>query len=154
MSVSWQAAEDRTADANAGLRASPRVLVLQNELLSNLPLAASIARAGFDVIGPFDRVSQSYEWIENERPDAAVLDIALQDGISFSLATELVRRRIPFLFYTSWGDPELIPLEFREMPFLERPIHFALVAKLLSKMIEGRQVLEVHAQGDLELAED
>jgi DNA-binding NtrC family response regulator len=135
----------------ARLAARPRA----PERIAVEPAPCSVHRkGGVRCHWPFDRVSQSYEWIENERPDAAVLDIALQDGVSFSLATELVRRRIPFLFYTSWGDPELIPLELREMPFLERPIHFALVAKLLSKMIEGRQVLEVHAQGDLELAED
>jgi DNA-binding response OmpR family regulator len=115
---------------------------------------ASIARAGFDIVGPFNRVSQALDWIENDHPDAAVLDIALWDGVSFDLAGELQRRKVPFLFYTSWDSLEVIPLELRDMPFLEKPIHLVLVAKLLSKMITGGQVLEVHREGDPEFSED
>ncbi|WP_048708483.1 hypothetical protein [Microvirga massiliensis] len=116
--------------------------MLQRELLPDLPLVASIARAGFDVVGPFNRVSQAVSWMENDLPDAAVLDIALRDGHSFDLAGELYRRNIPLLFYTSWDDLELIPIGFRELPFLEKPIHRVLVAKLLSRMISDRQVVE------------
>jgi two-component SAPR family response regulator len=135
MSVTWHAA-DRSAAATEVARAQPRVLVLQTELLPNLPLVASIARAGFEVVGPLNRISQALTRLEDDPPDAVILDIALRDGISFNLARELLRRKIPFLFYTSWGDMELIPPELREMPLLEKPMHFVLVAKLLSRMIK------------------
>jgi DNA-binding NtrC family response regulator len=124
------------AAANDVSRAQPRVLVLQTELLPNLPLVASIARAGFEVVGPLNRISQALIRLEDDPPDAVILDIALRDGISFNLARELLRRKIPFLFYTSWGDMELIPPELREMPLLEKPMHFVLVAKLLARMIK------------------
>jgi hypothetical protein len=124
------------ATASDGILAQPRVLVLQTELLPNLPLVASIARAGFEVVSPLNRISQALTRLEDDPPDAAILDIALRDGISFNLARELLRRKIPFLFYTSWGDMELIPPELREMPLLEKPMHFVLVAKLLSRMIK------------------
>jgi hypothetical protein len=140
--------------ATEGSGTQPRILVLQRELLPNLPVVASIARAGFDIVGPFNRVSQALDWIENDHPDAAVLDIALWDGVSFDLAGELQRRKVPLLFYTSWDSLEVIPLELRDMPFLEKPIHLVLVAKLLSKMITGGQVLEVHREGDPEFSED
>jgi two-component SAPR family response regulator len=124
------------ATASDGILAQPRVLVLQTELLPNLPLVASIARAGFEVMGPFNRISQALTRLEDDPPDAVILDIALRDGISFNLARELLRRKIPFLFYTSWGDMELIPPELRDMPLLEKPMHFVLVAKLLARMIK------------------
>jgi two-component SAPR family response regulator len=135
MSVTWHAA-DRSAAATEVARAQPRVLVLQTELLPNLPLVASIARAGFEVVGPLNRISQALTRLKDDPPDAVILDIALRDGISFNLARELLRRKIPFLFYTSWGDMELIPPELREMPLLEKPMHFVLVAKLLARMIK------------------
>ncbi|WP_048709671.1 response regulator [Microvirga massiliensis] len=128
--------------------------MLQRELLPNLPLVASLARLGLDVAGPFNRVSQARTWIESNRPDAAVLDIALWDGTSFDLADELQRREVPFLFYTSWDDLAAIPLELREMPFLEKPVHLALVAKLLSKMIADGQVIETRREDDQNLPED
>jgi hypothetical protein len=147
-SPSKTAAGDHGPVATEGSRSQPRVLVLQRELLPDLPLVASIARAGLEVVGPFNKVSEAFDWIANDRPDAAVLDIALWDGVSFDLAGELHRRKIPFLFYTSWDDTELIPIELREMPFLEKPIHLVLVARLLSKMIKRGQVLEGQEEDD------
>jgi hypothetical protein len=148
------AASDQGSAATDEASTQPRVLVLQRDLLPNLPLVASIARAGLNVVGPFNRVSQALDWIETNRPDAAVLDIALWDGASFDLADELHRGKVPFLFYTSWDDLAAIPLELREMPFLEKPIHFVLVAKLLSKMLTDGQVREIQRKGDLDFAED
>ena len=149
------AASDQGSAANDEVCPQPRVLVLQRDLLPNLPLVASIARAGFNVVGPFNRVSQALDWIESNRPDAAVLDITLWDGASFDLvADELQRRKVPFLFYTSWDDLEAIPLGLREMPFLEKPIHLVLVAKLLSKMITDGQILEVQREDDQNFTTD
>jgi hypothetical protein len=134
--VSWHLTRDHAPSANDGSRVQPRVLVLQTELHPDLALIASIARVGVDIVGPLCELSQAWKWIEKtERFDAAILDITLQDGIAFDLASELLRRKIPFLFYTPVNQAELIPTELREMPFLEKPVHFVLVAKLLSKMI-------------------
>jgi hypothetical protein len=77
------ASSDHGSAATDGSCTQPRVLVLQRALLPDLLLVASIARAGLAVVGPFNRVSQALAWIESNRPDAAVLDIALWDGASF-----------------------------------------------------------------------
>ena len=74
------AASDQGSAATDEAPTQPRVLVLQRDLLPNLPLVASIARVGLDVAGPFNRVSQARTWIETNRPAAAVLDIVLWDG--------------------------------------------------------------------------
>jgi DNA-binding NtrC family response regulator len=149
--IFWRAtAGDYGAAANDTSWPQPRVLVLQRELLPNLSLMTSITRAGLDVVGPFTRVSQARTWIESNRPDAAVLDVALWDGLAFDLAGVLIRRGIPLLFYTSWTDTSLIPVELRTMPFLEKPVHLVLVAKLLTRMIMDGQVLEVQEDEDFD----
>ena len=151
MTIFWRAtAGNYGAAANDTSRPRPRVLVLQRELLPNLSLMTSITRAGLDVVGPFTRVSQARTWIESHRPDAAVLDVALWDGLAFDLAGALLRRGIPILFYTSWTDTSLIPVELRTMPFLEKPVHLVLVAKLLTRMIADGQVLEIQAEKDFD----
>jgi hypothetical protein len=82
--IFWKAsAGDCGTPANDEVCPRPRVLVLQRDLLPNLSLMTSLARAGLDVVGPFTRVAQARTWIESNRPDAAVLDIALWDGASF-----------------------------------------------------------------------
>jgi two-component SAPR family response regulator len=155
MSVIWEAVSgDHGVAANDEFCIQPRILVLQRELITNLPLAASITNAGYDFVGPFNTVSRAFSWIESNRPDAAILDINLRDGVSFDLAAELLRRKIPLLFYTSWDNTEHIPTELRDLPFLEKPAHLVLVARLLSKLLKDGQVLEAHREEDLDFAED
>jgi DNA-binding NtrC family response regulator len=151
VTVLWEAtAGDHGAAANDAAWPQCRILVLQRDLLPNLSLLTSITRAGLDVVGPFTRVAQARTWIESHRPDAAVLDVALWDGLAFDLAGALLRRGIPILFYTSWTDTSLIPAELRAMPFLEKPVHLVLVAKLLTRMIADGQVLEIQAEKDFD----
>jgi DNA-binding NtrC family response regulator len=149
VTIFWKAtAGDHGAAANDATWPQCRILVLQRDLLPNLSLLTSITRAGLEVVGPFTRVAQARTWIESHRPDAAVLDVALWDGLAFDLAGALLRWGIPILFYTSWTDTGLIPGELRAMPFLEKPMHLVLVAKLLTRMIADGQVLEVQAKED------
>ena len=149
MTILWKAtAGDYGGAANDAAWPQPRILVLQRELLPNLSLVTSITRAGLEVVGPFTRIAQARTWIESNRPDAAVLDVALWDGLAFDLAGVLIRRGIPILFYTSWTDTSLIPVELRTMPFLEKPVHLVLVARLLTRMIADGQIFEVPKQED------
>ncbi|WP_048709338.1 hypothetical protein [Microvirga massiliensis] len=144
MTILWKAsAGNFSAPANDEVCPQPRVLVLQRDLIPNLALLTSLTRAGLEIIGPFTKVSQARTWIASNRPDAAVLDVALWDGLAFDLAGVLIRRGIPLLFYTSWTDTSLIPGELRAMPFLEKPVHLVLVTKLLTRMIADGQVFEV-----------
>jgi DNA-binding NtrC family response regulator len=144
VTILWKAsAGDFGAPANDEVCPQPRVLVLQRDLLPNLALVTSLTRAGLEVVGPFTKVSQAHTWIASNRPDAAVLDVALWDGLAFDLAGVLIRRGIPLLFYTSWTDTSLLPDELRAMPFLEKPVHLVLVTKVLTRMIADGQVFEV-----------
>ena len=90
-------------------------------------------------MGPFSRASQAFNCVEDAPPEAAVLDVALRDGLSFGPAQELLRRNSQLLFYTSWGDMDLIPDQLRGMPLLAKPAHVVLVAKLLLKLVKDRQ---------------
>jgi DNA-binding NtrC family response regulator len=153
--VTWQvSARDYGRAANDESASQPRILVLQRELVPNLSLISSIASAGFDPVGPFNKVSRAISWLERERPDAAILDTELRDGVCLDLANELLRRQIPFLFYTSQGDRDRIPTKLGNLPFLEKPTHFVLVTRLLSKLHRDGQVLEAESEDDLERLED
>ncbi|WP_156312714.1 hypothetical protein [Microvirga massiliensis] len=153
--VTWQvSARDYGKPANDESTSQPRILVLQRELVPNLSLISSIAGAGFDPVGPFNKVSRAISWLGRELPDAAILDTELKDGACFDLANEFLRERIPFLFYTSRSDRDRIPTKMRNLPFLEKPTHFVLVTKLLSKLHRDGQVLEAESEDDVELLED
>ena len=95
------------------------------------------ARHGFDIGGPFNKLAHAFTWLEIEIPDAAILDIALLDGVSFDLALELRRKNIPVIFYSSWREIFPVPDELKGVPFLEKPVHSVLVPMLLSSVIVG-----------------
>ena len=49
-------------------------------------------------------------------PDAAVLDVNLGTETSLSVAEELARRKIPFVFATGYGDNIMVPQSFSRRP--------------------------------------
>jgi DNA-binding response OmpR family regulator len=54
---------------------------------------------------------------------AALLDIGLGDGPSFSVAEFLAGRGVPFAFLTGY-DATDIPLQLRDHPILNKPMSF------------------------------
>lgn len=111
------------------------VLLLQSDLLAGVALATQIKEQGYEVAGPYTRISRAQQWLDTHTPQATILDVALADGTSFELAGLLVERGIPVLFYSAFDAFEQMPVEVRELPFLEKPTHQAILLKLLPRLI-------------------
>jgi DNA-binding response OmpR family regulator len=109
MTMVWRA-EDRPA----------RVLVVEDEALIAMDLQAALCRAGCDVVGPVAGIKEAAHLAAEERLDAAVLDIGLLDGEAWSAADILVRRGVPFVFFTGY-ELERLPERFRGRPVLGKP---------------------------------
>jgi CheY-like chemotaxis protein len=151
MSAIGQASGEQEPPTGDGSRPELRALLLQDERLRNLSLIQAIAEVGFVLVGPLTDVAQAIEWVEKDRPDVVILDMALSGGVSFELADELHRRNIPFLFYTSWRDSDVHQVDLEGISLIGRPLEFVLVMKLLSNIIKGRQAVETCPHGDLDL---
>jgi hypothetical protein len=115
-------------------RIRPCVLILQSE--PALVLAASIAQQGYEVVGPFDSLSEAFNWLDKDTPTAAILDLTLRDGGCSDLAYELHKRGVPFLFYSYWESPKQIPVELRDEIFMERLDRSDLIPGLLARMVQ------------------
>ncbi|CAI3802598.1 hypothetical protein DBADOPDK_03084 [Pseudomonas sp. MM223] len=59
--------------------------------------------------------------LASRKPDAAILDVNLGTGTSISVADELVRRQVPFLFATGYGDGISIPEHLNHVPVTRKP---------------------------------
>ena len=97
-----------------------RVLIVEDEWLIAEYLVNALSGAGFEVMGPTARVAQALALIEQQPPDAAMLDVSLKGERSYPIAIELKRRRIPFAFMTGYSDMDL-PGELRTGPILTKP---------------------------------
>ena len=100
-----------------------RVLVVEDEAIIGMLLAAVLAGMGHDVCGVADTEAEAVELAAKYRPDLMIVDAGLRDGSGVSAVAEILRARfVPHIFIT--GDlariralkPDAIVLE---KPFLE-----------------------------------
>ncbi|UMY19760.1 response regulator [Methylobacterium organophilum] len=111
-----------------------RILVVEDEYFIATDTARTLREAGAAVIGPVPSEEAARLWLARERPDAAVLDINLGLGASFTLAGSLKERGIPFVFVTGY-DQSVIPAAFGGVERLEKPIQIRRIVGALSKLL-------------------
>jgi PAS domain S-box-containing protein len=95
----WTALETEQRDATSEVVASNvNILVVEDEALVGLGLAAMLENAGFDVIGPVGDLRAAMALLDQHECVLAILDINLAHGESSApLAERLKRSGIPFL---------------------------------------------------------
>lgn len=85
-----------------------RVLVVEDEPMVAMDLAASLAALGCEVVGPAETLEEAMHVGRSEvalgQLDAAVLDVNLQGAMCFPLADFLNERNIPFVYATGYGE--------------------------------------------------
>jgi len=112
-----------------------RVLLVEDEALVAMMIQESLTEFGFHVIGPICTVSEAEAVAKDGRPDAAVLDINLGDGLVYSVAEILAARGVPFVFVTGY-DAESVDTRFREIPVLQKPIDREMLQKIFVQCAE------------------
>jgi CheY-like chemotaxis protein len=103
---------------------SKRVLIVEDEYLLALDLSRYFESMGAVVLGPASNIPSARAHLRFA--DAAVLDIDLNGQKVFPVADELVRRGIPFVFF-SGRDDIAIPPRFRHAGLLNKPINASVV---------------------------
>src|SRR5689334_8220047 len=83
--------------------AGARVLVAEDEFVVALDLEVGLRELGCEVVGPAASVAQALALVARERPDAALLDVALLDGNAAPAAEALRSAGVPFVLLTDHG---------------------------------------------------
>ena len=110
-------APQRPTEENEGPR---RVLVVEDEALIAMYVEDVISKFGYSVAGVVSNVDEALAFIEKHAIDAAVLDINLKGSLVFPFADALMRRGIPFVFASSYGEGG-IPARYRVGPVVQKP---------------------------------
>lgn len=97
-------------------------------------LCERFADAGARVLGPIGTVAEALAFIEGQEPppDCVVLDVNLHGERSYSIADQLIRRAIRFVFLTGYGK-EALDERFRDFPHWEKPIDEGTLIALLKR---------------------
>ncbi len=99
---------------------SPRVLVVEDELMVAALLEETLCAKGYAVVGPAPRLQAALALAGTADIDAALLDVNLHGEMVFPVARVLAQRGIPWAFLTGYGN-ENIPPDFQRCVVLTKP---------------------------------
>jgi two-component system, response regulator PdtaR len=115
------------------------VLVVEDEILISLEIEDLLERNGCRVVGPAPTVASALALIEEDTPEAAVLDVDLRGERVTPVAAALRRRGIPYVLASACGrrqteaHPELDGVEN-----IGKPMHPLRLIECLTRMACGR----------------
>ena len=89
-----------------------RVLVAEDELIIGYDLCDTVAEAGYMVEGPYDDLSSAMLAYQKSKPDIAILDVQLGDGIVYPLAEQMMAENVPVIFHSGQLSPAEAALRF------------------------------------------
>jgi len=112
-----------------------RVLVVEDEYFIAQDLRSALEGRGAGVVGPAPDPETAIALIEADQVDIAVLDIHLRGMIDFTVADELKRRGIPFVFATGYEDGT-VPARHRGVPLWRKPFETRELADSLCKSMD------------------
>jgi DNA-binding response OmpR family regulator len=111
-----------------------QVLIAEDVGVISIALEDAVADAGYTVAGPFGSGAEALEWLAGNRPDLALLDAVLSDGLCVDLARALRARAVPFLFLSASHPGHGMPPDLHDAPWLEKPITYDRLLKGLSAL--------------------
>ena len=76
-------------------------LLLEDEAIIAMDMEQALGDAGFDVSTAMT-CADAEEWLDQRRPDVAIVDVTLRDGSSEAIVARLVREGVPFVVHS--GD--------------------------------------------------
>jgi CheY-like chemotaxis protein len=111
-----------------------RVLILDDEPLIAMLLHNWLEELGYEPIGPVNTVAQAVAVVENDRPDAAILDVSLHKTDCYPVADVLKARNIPFVFGTGRDEQTIAP-RHADVPMLCKPYDISALQQVMDKLL-------------------
>ena len=87
-----------------------------------MELESELTDQGCVVIGPTGHAAPAFALLEDERPDAVLLDVNLDGETTVALAEVLRRRCVPFIVVTGYDLRRHEPAILREAPRVQKPV--------------------------------
>jgi DNA-binding response OmpR family regulator len=123
---------------NLGLTdAAFRILVIEDHAALGRFIAASLASAGWAVVGPFSDPVSAMQAVNGRQFDFAVLDRMLRGEEAFAVAEALLASGVPFLLISGY-ERSTLPPHLHGVPFLMKPFTIsALLAAIRAASVGG-----------------
>jgi len=115
-----------------------RILVVENEPVIAMEMAQTIEEAGGIVAASVRSRHEALTLAGHSDIDAALLDVRLDDGTAFDIASRLAARGIPFLFCTADSEDLAHFSDWPEVPVIIKPHRPEVIIDALSQLLQSR----------------
>lgn len=112
-----------------------RILVAEDEFITAFDLCDTFEEAGYEVEGPHAGISSAMLACQRERPDLALLDIELADGLTFELAQKLLDENVPVILHSDPKDTPALAARFPRATTLAKPCPPAKLLDTVSRVL-------------------
>jgi two-component SAPR family response regulator len=114
-----------------------KILLVEDEFLIALDLQILLYRLGCDVLGPVGSVAEALVLLRHDRPDAALLDINLRDGLVTPVIERLNGMAVPFVLVTGRDTSNLKDPHLVATPALSKPVEEPALRRGLERLLHG-----------------
>ena len=98
-----------------------RVLVAEDEFIIGYDLCQTVKEAGYTVEGPYDDIQSAMLAYQKHKPDLAILDVQLGDGIVYPLAEQMMAENVPVIFHSGQLTPEEVSSRYPSATAIPKP---------------------------------
>jgi CheY-like chemotaxis protein len=122
-----------------------RILFLEDDVIVNISTTEILQQLGYTVWSA-EHLAAAWKLARDELPDAAVLDVNIQDrDTSLELAEWLDLQGVPIVFLTGYNSPA-VSGKWRDHPTCRKPCIAEELNALLIKALSKRPPVDVNAQ--------
>ena len=111
------------------------VLLVEDEMMIAWDIEQTLTHAGMRVLGPAASVGSAMQLIEEETPDAAILDLNLRGELVTPVAKKLRRLGVPFVLATAHNHLRGEGAEFLGVENLGKPVASVRCVEVLGEML-------------------
>ena len=115
-----------------------RILIVEDEMLVGMELESLLQRQGCTALGPAPTVARALDLLEDERPDAVLLDLNLNGQSATPIAQALLARDVPFVLVTGYGEAQSSEPELRHAARVHKPVDHRQLLRVLTQLLETR----------------
>ncbi len=114
-----------------------RILIVEDEPFIAFDLMMAIEDAGAVAIGPAATVAEAIDFLETERPDAAIADVHLPDG-TIAAFLDALPAAIPVVVHTGVGLPPEVRARHPGVPVFSKPTAPSILLASLADQLDAK----------------
>lgn len=112
-----------------------RILLAEDEFITAFDLCDTFEEAGYEVEGPHSGISSAMLACQKAKPDLAILDIELIDGLAYELAQKLLDDNVPVILHSEQAERDELAARFPRAVAVAKPCPPAVLLDAINRVL-------------------